>query len=261
MRNAMDKIIDGVDLNEHPKSVFSTYHEDKHLVDDYFMTSTDKIRVFFEDGALDSKGELLVEKRRAFNKIGHGLHWRDPVFKKFSFHPKIKEIFKKLNFIEPAIVQSMYIFKQPEIGGAVTDHFDATFLYTTPIDHLIGIWIALDDATLENGCLSFIPESHKQTTVDYRFVRTNDTSGGPLLKFSGNRPTYDQEKFVPVPIKKGSAILIHGLVIHKSEANRSMKSRHVYTMHIMERKETKWSTENWLQETDEFKFPNLYNDA
>ncbi|EFP00422.1 hypothetical protein CRE_21791 [Caenorhabditis remanei] len=101
-------------------------------------------------------------------------------------------------------------------------------------------------------------ETWNTSTSDYRFVRTHDTTGGSLLKFIGTRPTYDQSKFQHVPISKGSLILIHGLVVHKSEANTSDKSRHAYTVHVMERKNTKWSEDNWLQDTEDYKFPNLY---
>lgn len=51
--------------------------------------------------------------------------------------------------------------QQPNIGDAVQVHVDSTFLNTDPVDALVGVWIALDDATLENGCLWFIPGSHK----------------------------------------------------------------------------------------------------
>ena len=56
----------------------------------------------------------------------------------------------------------MYIFKQPFIGGKVAPHQDATYLHTEPKPNkIVGIWIALEDCTLENGCLSFIPGSQK----------------------------------------------------------------------------------------------------
>ncbi|VDL62468.1 unnamed protein product, partial [Nippostrongylus brasiliensis] len=179
--------------------------------------------------------------------VHSGLHLKNPVFKRMSFHDKLKQVIRGINYEEPKIVQSMYIFKQPKIGGAVTDHIDATFLFVEPIDHLVGLWIAVDDADEENGCLAFIPGSHKRSSVDYRFVRTHKTDGSPLLKFTGERPTYDQSKFVSVPVKKGSLIIIHGLVVHKSEPNTSTKSRHAYTLHIMEGKNTKWSPDNWYE--------------
>lgn len=43
----------------------------------------------------------------------------------------------------------------------VTPHQDATFLYTEPLGQVMGVWIALEDATLNNGCLWFMPGSHK----------------------------------------------------------------------------------------------------
>uniref|UniRef100_A0A158PBT5 Phytanoyl-CoA dioxygenase domain-containing protein 1 n=1 Tax=Angiostrongylus cantonensis TaxID=6313 RepID=A0A158PBT5_ANGCA len=259
MRNEVDRLVTEIDLDQQPRSVFMTYDENKHAADDYFLNSSDKIRVFFEEGALDTDGNLIVEKHRALNKIGHGLHVCNPVFKRMTFHHKLKQLFKDLQYNEPKVVQSMYIFKQPKIGGAVNDHLDATFLYVEPIEHITGVWIAIDDADEENGCLSFIPGSHKRPFVDYRFVRTHKTDGSALLKFVGNRPTYDQSKFVHVPVKKGSVILIHGLVVHKSAANTSSNSRHAYTIHVIEAKNTKWSEDNWLQETPTYRFPTLYD--
>ncbi|RCN24731.1 hypothetical protein ANCCAN_29567, partial [Ancylostoma caninum] len=95
--------------------------------------------------------------------------------------------------------------------------------------------------SLCSACANFFSGN----SVDYRFVRTHKTDGSALLKFTGTRPAYDQEKFVNVPIKKGSLIIIHGLVVHKSAPNTSLKSRHAYTLHVMEGKNTKWSPDNW----------------
>lgn len=54
----------------------------------------------------------------------------------------------------------MAILKPPEIGGEVPPHQDSTFLYDEP-QTLVGFWIPLQDATVNNGCLWGIPESHK----------------------------------------------------------------------------------------------------
>uniref|UniRef100_A0A7E4W3Z1 Phytanoyl-CoA dioxygenase n=1 Tax=Panagrellus redivivus TaxID=6233 RepID=A0A7E4W3Z1_PANRE len=260
MRDAMDKIVDGLNVDEHPKSVFSTYDENKHASDTYFLESADKIRFFYEEDAFDAEGNLKVDKFRALNKVGHALHWLNPVFKQYSFSENIKKIVRAVEFVQPEIVQSMYIFKQPKIGGAVTDHIDATFLTVNPIDHLFGIWIAIDEATQENGCLWFIPGSHKIDQIDYRFVRTHTKDPkDPLLKFNGTKPTYDQSKFVPVPVPKGSLVLIDGLVVHKSEPNTSAKPRHAYTFHVVDAHNTKWDPDNWLQSTPTYSFPNVYD--
>ncbi|KAL8174771.1 UNVERIFIED_CONTAM: Phytanoyl-CoA dioxygenase domain-containing protein 1 [Gekko kuhli] len=67
----------------------------------------------------------------------------------------------------------------------------------------------------------------------------------PCTQFIGSEREYDSSPFIPVPIGKGGLILIHGEVVHRSEANRSETSRHVYTFHLMEAKDTIWSQENW----------------
>merc|ERR1712071_603933 len=138
-----------------------------------------------------------------------------------------------IGFKDPAVSQSMYIFKQPGIGGEVTPHQDSTFLHTEPMK-IVGLWFALEDVTLENGCLWFIPGSHKQG-VDRRFVRNPDKQSNELTMYTAPNPDYDTTKFIAGPVPKGSCVLIHGEVVHKSERNRSSLSRHVYTFHVIER--------------------------
>lgn len=127
--------------------------------DEYFLSSVDKIRPF-----LEAKAKEILEKNdksvKIFNKIGHALHALNPVFKEITFDDQIKEIIKSIGYQKPIVCQSMYIFKQPFIGGEVQPHQDGSYLYTEPLK-VTGIWIALEDCTSENGCLEFIPGSHK----------------------------------------------------------------------------------------------------
>jgi hypothetical protein len=62
---------------------------------------------------------------------------------------------------DPRLIQSMYIFKQPRIGGEVVCHQDSTFLYTEP-KSCVGLWFALEDATVENGCMWGLPGRHRE---------------------------------------------------------------------------------------------------
>jgi phytanoyl-CoA hydroxylase len=221
-------------------SIFTT-HEQSRVTDEYFLTSGDKIRFFFEENAFGPDGTLKPSKERSINKIGHALHDLDPVFNRFSRSPNIQELAKDIGIKDPLLLQSMYIFKQPNIGGEVSCHQDSTFLYTEPID-IAGLWFALEDATIENGCLWAIPGGHKYG-LKSRWVRTaNDTM--EFVPFD-NEP-WPEAELKPLEVHKGSLILLHGLLPHRSLANRSDKSRHAYTLHLIGGN-TYYPPDNWLQ--------------
>ena len=221
------------------RSIFST-HEQSRTTDDYFLTSGDKIRFFFEERAFNADGTLKQSKEQSINKIGHALHDLDPAFDKFSRSPKLRSLVTDFGLEDPLLLQSMYIFKQPNIGGEVTCHQDSTFLYTEPID-IVGLWFALEDATIENGCLWAIPGGHR-SGLKSRWVRTPEG-----MKFETfNAEPWPEDKLVPLEVTKGGLILLHGLLPHRSFENRSSRSRHAYTLHLIKR-EAKYPADNWLQ--------------
>eukprot|EP00246_Nothoceros_aenigmaticus_P000292 TRINITY_DN10443_c0_g1_i2.p1 TRINITY_DN10443_c0_g1~~TRINITY_DN10443_c0_g1_i2.p1 ORF type:complete len:220 (+),score=33.86 TRINITY_DN10443_c0_g1_i2:217-876(+) len=142
-------------------SIFSTSDEmQKSSLDAYFWDSASNISFFFEANAFDELAKLKQPKALSINKVGHAIHDLDPVFREFSYSDTVKSLLVSLGYRQPGLIQSMYIFKQPGIGGEVVPHQDATFLYTDP-PSCIGLWIALEDANIENGCLWVLPQSHK----------------------------------------------------------------------------------------------------
>jgi len=221
-------------------SIFST-REQTRTSDDYFLESGDKIRFFFEENAFHPDGSLRQSKGRSINKIGHALHDLDPVFDRFSRQPQIRELAADLELAEPLLLQSMYIFKQPNIGGEVSCHQDGTFLFTEPL-RMVGLWFALEDATKENGCLWAIPGGH-QLGLKKRFVRA--PGGGTRFEVLDQTP-WAEEKAQPLEVKKGTVIVLDPLLPHLSRENRSTRSRHAYTLHLIDAS-VNYAADNWLQ--------------
>jgi phytanoyl-CoA hydroxylase len=221
-------------------SIFST-REQTRKSDRYFLESGDRVRFFFEEDAFLEDGALRQEKEHSINKIGHALHDLDEVFNRFSRTDKLAQLVSGLGIARPLLIQSMYIFKQPRVGGGVTCHQDSTFLYTEPMS-VMGLWFALEDATRENGCLWAIPGGH-HLGLRSRFVRAPE--GGTRFEIYDSSD-WPLERLVPLEVKKGTLIVLNGLLPHLSYANRSEKSRHAYTLHVIDG-ECHYPEENWLK--------------
>jgi phytanoyl-CoA hydroxylase len=183
LRQRAVEIVDAFDPGAQ-RPVFSTEEQQRH-VDDYFLSSGSQVRCFFEEEAFHASGHLTVDKALAINKIGHAMHDLDPVFSAFSKGPALRGVAAGLGLSRPQVWQSMFIFKQPGIGGEVRWHQDASFFDTTPIT-VTTFWFALEDATRSNGCLWTEPGGHigPRGVLRERFVREGDRASmrppGPL---------------------------------------------------------------------------------
>ena len=213
-----------------------------HAQDEYFLTSGDTIRWFLEDGAVVD-GELTRPLELAVNKLGHAMHDLDPHFDRFSRTPEFAALAADLGFVQPRLLQSMYIFKQPGIGGEVTCHCDHTFLWTEP-QSVIGFWFAIEDATLENGCMWLAP-GHHRTPARTRFRLTAPGAGSTTTDVLSPEP-WPTTDLVPMPVERGTLIALHGTLPHWSAPNTSPISRHAYTLHLIDA-QAEYLADNWLQ--------------
>jgi phytanoyl-CoA hydroxylase len=258
---------------------------------DYFLESADKIHYFTEPEALEltADGKQIlkpdydgVNRMKALNKVGHAMHIpADSPFGVYFRSSKLSQLVKDdLGWKNPVVPQSMYIFKQAHNGGAVNSHQDSTFLFTAPRQTCLGLWLALDDATIENGCLWIRPASHKEgvrrqycrnplhfgnDSIEKRsneckgdkdaqkFVM-NQLDGEPSVPWEGELPESGWQGlfdagFIPVECKAGDLLAFSGTVDHLSLPNYSDKARHTFQLHLVEGPQAgiEWSKSNWLQ--------------
>jgi phytanoyl-CoA hydroxylase len=203
------------------------------------VESAADVRCFFEEEAFDADGQLIVGKSRAINKIGHALHDRDAVFNRFSRDPRLAAIAAELGVVDPLLMQSMLIFKQPRIGGEVVWHQDASFLMTQP-QSVVGFWWALEDATLDNGCLWVATQ---RGLLRERYVRLGE---GFVTEPLDATPWPSGSDIRALEVEAGTLVIFDGLLPHASAPNRSAQSRLAYSLHIVSG-QAAWSPLNWLQ--------------
>ena len=243
LRRRIDDLVAGYasqGLPDGAATVFSTT-EQTHAQDDWFLTSADVIRPFFEDGAFDADGNLVAPMDRALNKMGHALHDLDPAFDRFSRTADLASLVAELGVTDPLLLQSMVIFKPPRIGGEVVCHCDHSFLWTDP-QTVVGLWFALDDATVANGCMWAIPGGHVGgARTRFRL----DGTGGTTTDVLDPTP-YDHGDLVPVEAEAGTLVAFHGCLPHWSGANTSDRPRLAYTLHVIDGT-AHYRADNWLQ--------------
>jgi ectoine hydroxylase-related dioxygenase (phytanoyl-CoA dioxygenase family) len=113
-------------------------------------------------------------------------------------------------------------------GGVVAWHQDYSYwTRTSPLQHLT-CWVALDDATTENGCMYYVPGSHRWGLLDKPEL-AGDMEG--LMEFL----TEEQKaafKPIPIELKKGYGTFHHPLLVHGSYENKSSRSRRAFVLNM-----------------------------
>ena len=239
------EIVDAWEPSEQ-RSVFTT-DEQERVSDDEFLASGSSIWCFFEADAFSPDGELTQPKELSINKIGHAQHDLDDEFERFSYDPRLADITDDIGIVDARALQSMYIFKQPRIGGEVGCHQDATFLYTDPIS-VAGFWFAIEDATLDNGCLWAEPGGHIGPLR--QLFKRNDSGDGTVMERLDDTPLPEPppsgSDLVPLEVPAGTLIVLNGRLPHWSGVNRSGVSRHAYSLHCISG-DSDYPDWNWLQ--------------
>ena len=241
LREAARAIVEDFDVSQH-QSVFSTLHEDRDR-DQYFIDSAENVHCFLEEDALGDDGALNRPKDQAINKIGHAMHDRVPAFRDFCRLPVFRDTLHAIGFDKPQLWQTMYIYKQPRIGGEVRWHQDASYLISDG-PGVIGCWIALEDADRSNGCLWMQPGGQHSPLREIFEVSEGSPTG--TLRNLDDTPWPGEAEAVAMEMKAGSIVFFNDRMPHYSSQNTSDRSRQAFTLHFTNAG-SNWSDLNWLQ--------------
>ncbi|HEY3078714.1 MAG TPA: phytanoyl-CoA dioxygenase family protein [Chloroflexota bacterium] len=172
---------------------------------------------YYREGKIDervSDPELTVRKLWSFCKV-------EPRLERMAGHPRLVPLLDQL--IEPGhrLVQDMALIKPPFHGSEKPWHQDTAYFDWTLLGGIIGVWIALDPATIDNGCMQVIPGSHLDGPTPHFHVRD--------CQMADDRVRVDRA--VVVPLQPGGALFFSGLLHHGTPPNLSGDRRRALQFH------------------------------
>ena len=182
------------------------------------------VSVQFEPGFV-GKGRTAAERELAVRKYFQ-FGQADAFFWNSVRNPRIVAILTDLIGSGAKMLQSMALVKPPEIGSPKDWHQDVPYFPITPVDACIGVWIATDDATLENGCLQVVPGSHRAGPVKH-------VNGPTGWKLPDDQVATFQSQVRPIPVPAGSGLVFSACLFHFSDHNRSAKRRRALQYHYV----------------------------
>jgi len=136
-------------------------------------------------------------------------------------HPRLSPLLDQLIGPESRMVQDMALLKPPFHGAEKPWHQDTAYFDWTPLGGVIGVWIALDRATVENGCMQAIPGSHLAGPARHYHVRDCQIADGRV----------NVDGAVVVPLEPGGALFFSGLIHHGTPPNMSADRRRALQFH------------------------------
>lgn len=175
----------------------------------------------FEPSLAKAKDEMEDDERRdairkIFNYVNH-----EPRLNAMATHPGLLDVLERIMEDTPQLFQDMALVKPPRYGSEKPWHQDCAYFNLPEGTTVVGVWVALDEATAENGCMHVIPGSHDE---------------GPMIHFK-RRDWQICDTDVPVgrdtmvPLKPGGCLFWHGLTHHGSPVNRSEQRRRALQLH------------------------------
>ena len=175
----------------------------------------------YEPGTGD--GRPLMERLRKINEPAQ----HDPVFREHAADADILDIIEDLLGPDVKLFGDQ-MFVKPPGGVEKTYHQDSAYFHIEPMA-IITAWVALDDATLANGCLRFIPGSHRQGVLDHSEVWMVGERQDQKIPDAA----IDLSRETPILLTAGDCSFHHSLLLHRSGPNDTDQFRRGMASHYM----------------------------
>ncbi len=173
------------------------------------------------EGELGAKIDPVFRVRKLWNLTRY-----DPVFQEYARHPKIVEAAVDLLGPDIKLYTDQMLLKPPLHGSAKPYHQDSVYWPIDPME-LATCWMAFDDSTVENGCMRFLPGTHKLGSLKHYHLE------GPHIVPEGWESMSKRPDEVAVEIPAGSCTFHHSLILHETAPNRTANPRRAMTTAYM----------------------------
>lgn len=144
----------------------------------------------------------------------------EPQLKALSHHPKLLALVERLLGAPPILFQDMALLKPPRLGREKPWHQDKAYFNLDPRERVVGVWIALDEATTDNGCMHLLPQLPRQPIVHFQ-RRDWQICDAEILG----------QECIAAPLKPGGVLLFDGLLVHGTPHNASDRRRRAVQFH------------------------------
>jgi phytanoyl-CoA hydroxylase len=205
------------------KSVFSDAEIQAALDDlavwgDQFLSSmSEEERGWYLERS-NAGGPLL---RKLDNPVFHR-----PVFQQLAKNASLVEMVQQLIGPGVSVFFSQVFMKPPEVGGNKPIHQDNFYFGPDDPDATVTVWLALDDATTENGCLYY-------SNLHQSEIAPHEAPEGEPFNLQIPSEIASQFEMSPAPVPRGGVSFHHGNTPHQSSANRSSRPRRAAALHYM----------------------------
>jgi len=177
---------------------------------------TEYVREGFDQLTLDQKLDG-IRKLYSFTGV-------EPRLNAFVASPKLLAIIEKLLDAKPTLYQSMALLKPPA-GREKPWHQDHSHFDLPLNTRVVGVWISLDAATVENGCMRAIPGGHRLGVIEHEMNRDFQIPDGEIARKA--------HEAVAIPMEPGGCLLFDSFLPHGTPINRSDRRRWAIQFHLI----------------------------